>query len=90
VVKSKFFADHREATLNEAGDFLIPRGEGAVTDAHIQAELADVVLGRHAGRTSPDEITLFKSLGLAVEDLGSAMHIYRKAVEQGVGVKVDL
>lgn len=90
VVKSHLFVDRRESTLNEAGDFLIPRKEGAVTDAHIQGEIGEILIGKIAGRKSAGEITLFKSLGLAVEDLGSAQHIYTQAIEKTVGTWVEL
>jgi ornithine cyclodeaminase len=85
VVKSRLYVDRRESTLNEAGDFLIPKKEGAVTDAHIVAELGEVLTGRAEGRRSADEVTLFKSLGLAVEDVASARHIYEKARASGTG-----
>jgi ornithine cyclodeaminase len=85
VVRSRLYVDRRESTLNEAGDFLIPKKEGAVTDAHIVAELGEVLTGRAGGRRSPDEVTLFKSLGLAVEDVASARHIYEKARASGTG-----
>jgi ornithine cyclodeaminase len=90
VVKSRLFVDRRESTLNEAGDFLFPKREGAVTDGHILGEIGEILIGTVKGRQSPDEITLFKSLGLAVEDLAAANHVYRKAVEAGVGVSVEL
>ena len=86
--RSRLFVDRRESTLNEAGDFLLARDEGAVDNDHIQAELGEVLLGQHPGRKSPDEITLFKSLGLAVEDLASAQYIYKQAVAHGVGTAV--
>jgi ornithine cyclodeaminase len=78
VVKSRLFVDSRESTLSEAGDFLFPKKEGAVGDSHIKGEIGDVLLDRTKGRESADEITLFKSLGLAVEDVASAQHIYQK------------
>lgn len=90
VVRSRLFVDRRESTVNEAGDFLFPKKEGAVTDDHILGEIGEILLGTLAGRGSPDEITLFKSLGLAIEDLAAANHIYKKAVETGVGVAVEL
>ena len=90
VVKSKLFVDRRESTLNEAGDFLFPKKEGAFGDDHIRGELGEVLLGHSAGRESPEEITLFKSLGLAVEDLASAHHIYHNAIARGAGVSVEL
>jgi ornithine cyclodeaminase/alanine dehydrogenase-like protein (mu-crystallin family) len=90
VVKSRLFVDRRESTVNEAGDFLIPKKEGAIGDDHIQGEIGDLLLGRVMGRKSEQEMTLFKSLGLAVEDLASANHIYKKAIAAGVGTKVEL
>jgi len=90
VVKARMFVDRRESTINEAGDFLFPKKEGAIGDDHIQGEIGEILLGQIAGRTSPDEITLFKSLGLAVEDLAAAHHIYLKALEKGLGMAVEL
>jgi len=90
VVKSRLFVDRRESTLNEAGDFLIPKKEGAVGDSHIQGEIGEILLEKVKGRNSQEEITLFKSLGLAVEDLASANYIYKKAIAGGVGTKVEL
>lgn len=90
VVKSKLFVDRRESTLNEAGDFLFPKKEGAINDDHIKGEVGEVLLGRVKGRESDDEITLFKSLGLAVEDVASAHHIYTKALERNMGIAVEL
>ena len=78
VKRSRLFVDRCESTLNEAGDFLIPRSEGAFGEEHIVGEIGDLVLGRIEGRRSSDEITLFKSLGLAVEDLAAAHLIYTK------------
>lgn len=90
VVRSRFYVDRRESAENEAGDFLIPKGEGAIGDDHIVAELGEVVLGKAPARTSPKEITVFKSLGLAVEDLASVQLIHRKAVATGRGSRIEL
>lgn len=90
MVKAKLFVDRRESTLNEAGDFLFPKKEGAITDDHIKGEIGEVLLGRVKGRESDDEITVFKSLGLAVEDVASAHHIYTKALAQNMGTAVEL
>ena len=90
MVKSKLFVDRRESTLNEAGDFLIPKKEGAIDDNHIKGEIGEVLLGKVSGRNSSDEITLFKSLGLAVEDVASAHHAYTKALQRNVGQAVEL
>jgi len=90
VVRSRLFVDRRESTLNEAGDFLIPKKEGAIGDNHIQGEIGEIVIGKIPGRKTPEEITLFKSLGLAIEDIASAEHIYRKALGKGMGTLVEL
>jgi ornithine cyclodeaminase len=87
VARSRFFVDRRESTLNEAGDFLIPKREGAVDDGHIVAELGELLTGA-PGRRSPEEITLFKGLGLAIEDLAAARFIYERAVATGAGTSV--
>ena len=86
VARSRLFVDRRESALKEPGDILVPLEEGAITSAHIVAELGELVLGTAAGRRSPDEITLFKSLGLAIEDLASAHHVYTRAQREGVGL----
>lgn len=89
VVKSKLFVDRRESVLNEAGDFLIPLHEGAINENHIRGEIGDLLLGRIQGRTSAEEITLFKSLGLAIEDLAAAFQIYQKARKEGLGTWIE-
>lgn len=90
VVRGRLVVDRMESAVNEAGDFLVPRSEGAITDAHILGELGDVLLGRVRGRTDPADVTIFKSLGIAVEDLAAAHHVLRKAEAAGIGVVVDL
>jgi len=85
VARARLFTDARESLMNEAGDFLLARQEGAVEDGHLQGELGELLLGRIAGRTAPEEITLFKSLGLAVEDLAAGIHVYHKALARGRG-----
>jgi ornithine cyclodeaminase len=90
VVQSRLFVDRRESTLNEAGDFLFPKKEGAIDDAHIRGEIGQILTGKIPGRTSPEEVTLFESLGLAAEDVSAADHIYRKAIEKGMGTLVEL
>jgi ornithine cyclodeaminase len=90
VRRAALFVDRRESTVNEAGDFLMPKAEGAIGDDHIRAELGEVLLGRHPGRTSAEEVTVFKSLGLAVEDVASAHLIHEKATRTGAGTRVEL
>jgi ornithine cyclodeaminase len=90
VRKSTLFVDSRESAKREAGDFLIPLAEGAFGEDHIRAELGEVLLGTHPGRTGEEEITLFKSLGLGVEDLGAAHLLLRIAERDGLGTEVEL
>jgi ornithine cyclodeaminase/alanine dehydrogenase-like protein (mu-crystallin family) len=71
VALSRLWVDSREAAMAEAGDFLLPLEEGAVTPAHIVGEIGEVLERRVPGRRGPEEITLFKSLGLAVQDLAA-------------------
>lgn len=85
MAMAKIFVDRTESALNESGDFLMAREEGAINDDDIVAELGDLLIGEHPGRESDDEITLFDSLGLAVEDIAAADTIYRNAKERGVG-----
>jgi len=90
VARGRLFADRRESIQNEAGDFLLAKKEGAVGDDHVAGEIGEVLLGKVAGRTSPEEITIFESLGLAIEDLAAVNHIYRRAEETGKGTRVEL
>src|SRR6188768_47760 len=78
MIKSKLFTDRYESLFNEAGDFLIPKKEGAITDAHVKAEIGEVLSGIKKGRENDEEITVFKSLGISSEDIFSAYHIYQK------------
>ena len=87
VASASFFTDRRESCLNEAGDYIIAAAEGAVGPEHIKAELGEVLAGMHPGREHEDELTIFKSLGIAVEDLASAELIVQRARERGVGVE---
>jgi ornithine cyclodeaminase len=90
VQRSLMYVDRRESAMAEAGDYLIPREEEAIGDDHIIGELGDVVIGRCVGRTSPDDITLFKSLGLAVEDVACAKVIHERAAVEGAGTWVSI
>jgi ornithine cyclodeaminase/alanine dehydrogenase-like protein (mu-crystallin family) len=89
VAHSSLFTDRRESCLNEAGDYIIAAAEGAIGPDHIKAELGEVLAGMHPGREQEDEITVFESLGIAVEDLASAELVVRRARERGVGVEVQ-
>lgn len=83
------FVDRRESTINEAGDYLFAARDGAITLDHIRGEIGEVLHGDRPGRTSMEEITLFKSLGLAVEDLAAAKYLYKKAKEAKAGAWVE-
>jgi ornithine cyclodeaminase/alanine dehydrogenase-like protein (mu-crystallin family) len=85
MVAASLFVDRRESTLNESGDLLL----AGLGEEHIRAELGEVLIGAHPGRAEEDELTVFKSLGLAVEDLAAAELIVRKAREQGLGREVE-
>ena len=78
IKEAKVVVDSREAVMEEAGDILIPIGEGAITEDHIHAELGEVVLGRKEGRTEEDGLTVFKSVGLAIQDSSVASLVLRK------------
>ncbi len=90
IKRAKFVGDSREACFNEAGDILIPIKEGVITDSHFYAELGEIITGKKKGRENKNEITLFKSNGLAIQDAATAKLIYDKALKAGVGVKVEI
>jgi ornithine cyclodeaminase len=89
IAAARLFVDRRESALNEAGDYLIAAEEGTIGPEHIRADLGEVLTRARPGRTSPKEITLFKSLGLAIEDLAAAAHAYKKAQETNAGTWVE-
>lgn len=90
VRRARLFVDSRESALAEPGDILIPLQEQAITEEHVLAEIGELLTGAHPGRGGEGEITLFKSLGLAVEDLAAAHLVYLRAREAGRGVELDL
>lgn len=88
VVAASLFVDRRESAINEAGDYLFPAREGAIGPEHIRAELGEVLTGGHPGRTAGTELTVFKSVGLAVEDLAAAELAVGRARAAGAGTEV--
>jgi ornithine cyclodeaminase len=88
IEAARVFVDSRESAFNESGDILIAMRERGLGPEHVRAEIGEVLAGMKPGRTSDDEITLFKSLGLAVEDLAAAEHVYRKACRDARGTWV--
>ncbi len=89
VAAASLFVDRRESTVNESGDYLRAVEERGIGPDHILAELGELLAGAHPGRTSDGELTLFKSLGLAVEDLAAAELAVAHARERGLGTELD-
>ena len=82
VRDSRFFCDKEESVFAEAGDFVIPLQEGTIEKSHLLGSLGALMAGDIQGRLSPEDITVFESLGLAVEDLACAIHLFKTAQEQ--------
>ena len=90
IAAARIFVDRRESALNEAGDYLLAAKEGLIDADSILGELGELLIGTKQGRNSVDEITLFKSLGLAIEDVACAEYLYQKALSQNFGTWVNL
>jgi ornithine cyclodeaminase/alanine dehydrogenase-like protein (mu-crystallin family) len=88
IAAAALFADARESMVNEGGDYLFAVREAGVGPEHIRAELGEVLIGSGEGRRADDELTVFKSLGLAAEDLAAAEHVYARARATGAGTTV--
>jgi ornithine cyclodeaminase/alanine dehydrogenase-like protein (mu-crystallin family) len=89
VVKSRFFVDYRESTINEGGEYLRALKAGAITQEHILGEIGEVANGSKVGRRSPSDVTLYKSLGIAPQDLASAHYVLERARAAGIGQIID-
>jgi ornithine cyclodeaminase/alanine dehydrogenase-like protein (mu-crystallin family) len=90
VKRAYVVVDEREAALEEAGDLIGPIKQGLITPDHIQAELGEIVAGKKPGRPSPDAITFFKSVGVAVQDLAAACRALKNAERLGLGSEVEM
>ena len=90
VARARIVVDQREAALVEAGDLLQPLAAGRISGAETWSELGELVTGTQPGRQSMEEVTLFKSVGLAIQDLVAASHVYHKARELGIGIDVEV
>ena len=90
VCRSRIYLDQREAALRGGGDLAIPLASGELDQDRIIGEVGQVMLGQIPGRQSEEEITLFESVGIAVEDLSAAALIYQLACQQGLGVEVEI
>lgn len=90
VVRSRLYVDRRESALKEPGDILVPLRDGDIGPEHIVGEIGELLTGQVAGRRDANEITLFKSLGLAIEDLAASAYVYDEATRTGAGTRVEL
>ncbi|MFC1911576.1 ornithine cyclodeaminase family protein [Chloroflexota bacterium] len=90
IKRARVVADSYEACLKEAGDIIIPINEGAIDKSHMYAELGEIVTGKKLARANDKEITLFKSNGLAIQDVATARLVYDKAVQAKIGAEVTL
>jgi len=90
IKKACLFVDSYEGALSEAGDLLIPMQEGIISRDDIRGELSELVTGKKPGRMTEEEITLFKSVGFAIEDAAVAGLAYERARERGIGTQIEI
>jgi len=90
VARAKVIVDSREAIMAECGDVLLAIKEKAIDENHIYGEIGEILAGVKAGRSNAGEITLYKSVGIAIQDVATANLVYRKALERGVGTSVEI
>jgi alanine dehydrogenase len=90
IQRARVFVDYLPSAMEEAGDILIPLTEKAIERAHVLGDLTSLVTNRVPGRIEPKDVTIFKSVGLAIEDLAAASHAYRRALASGVGTRVAI
>jgi ornithine cyclodeaminase/alanine dehydrogenase-like protein (mu-crystallin family) len=88
--KSRIVVDSKEQTLEESGDIQAAIRSGAITANDLSTELGEIVTQKSAGRQTEGEITLFKSVGIAVQDIAVAVYVYKEALEAGIGTALDL
>jgi ornithine cyclodeaminase len=90
VAMSRYFVDYRASALAQAGELRDAIAAGSVTESHLLGEIGDVLNGKVAGRLADDDVTVYKSLGVAAQDLASALVVYRHALERGLGTTAEL
>lgn len=90
VARAGLYVDSREAAMAEAGDIVLAIRDGVITAAHIKGELGEVVSGKVTGRAGAEQVTIFKSLGMAVEDVAAAHLVYQRAQAGGIGIEFAL
>jgi ornithine cyclodeaminase/alanine dehydrogenase-like protein (mu-crystallin family) len=88
VCRARVIVDHRESALEEAGDLIGPLSQGLIEQSHVSTELGEILLGSSSGRQSPGEVTLFKSVGVAIQDLHAAARALGNARRLGLGVQL--
>jgi ornithine cyclodeaminase/alanine dehydrogenase len=90
MAKARVFLDSVEMAMHDSGDLLLAIADGAITKDHVAAELGEVIIGAAQGRTSRDDITLFNSVGLAIQDLAICNLLIARARQRGIGQEIDL
>ena len=90
LARAKIIVDARDAIMAECGDILLALKEKSIAENAIHAEIGEVLAGTKAGRQSVDEITLYKSVGIAIQDVAAAHLVYRKALERRIGTEVEI
>ena len=90
VKRATVVVDSLDAVNTECGDILLALEEGAITPDHLRGEIGEVLAGAKPGRTGDDEITMYKSVGIAAQDVAAASLVYRRALEKGVGTEVEM
>lgn len=90
MARAQLFVDRRESTINESGDYLAAAAEGRIGPDDLLAELGELVIGRHPGRTDAESVTLFKSLGMGAQDVALAAALYERARDVGAGTRVAI
>jgi alanine dehydrogenase len=90
VAAARVVVDSRDANMAECGDLLIPMKEGRIEQSHFADEIGEVAAGKKLGRASSDQITIYKSVGIAVEDVATGSLVLARAREKGIGTQVDL
>ena len=90
MARARVVVDSREAIMAECGDILLAIEENSIGKNHIHAEIGEVLAGAKSGRSSAAEITLYKSVGIAIQDVATARLVYHKALERGIGTNVDI
>lgn len=90
VARARLVVDSRQAIMAECGDVLLAIKENSITDAHVRAEIGEILAGAKPARSAPDEITIYKSVGIAIQDVAAANLVYRNALERLVGTNVEI